>query len=226
MPVSTAQDKAMSSAPAFGGGVFVTPVPGAPFAEVEQYMTQVVNDGSSFQRKTAALIARDSEGRIRNERHEVLPASSTRKPVIFSVHLYYPETRLNTYLNPSTHIATQRISPNSPPTDPPINTWLQQVAARSSDPNLQVKDLGPSVMDGLEVHGFRSILTVPAKASGTGVPVVVTNEYWYSEELHINILTKQNDPRTGSLTLTVTQINPNEPDIDLTGSRPTTSWWT
>ena len=214
--VSTAQDNAMSSAPAFNGGVFVTPVPGAPFsAEAEQYMTQVLRDGSSFERKTAALIARDTQGRIRNESHEVLPASSTRKPIIFSVHIYDPDTRLNTFLNPNTHIATQRVLLNPPSTEPPANWWVHLVGASSSGPNLQVQDLGSSVKDGIEVHGYRRIQTISAKASGTDHPLVVTDEIWYSEELHINLLTKHNDPRTGQLTVTVTRINVNEPDVDL-----------
>jgi hypothetical protein len=215
VPVSMAQDMAMSSAPAFNGGVFVTPVPGAPFsAEVDQFMTQVLRDGSSFQRKTAALIARDSQGRIRNELHEVLPASSTRKPVIYSIHIYDPQTRLNSFLNPYTHIARQRILPHPPSTEPPANGWVHLVSALASIPNLKVQDLGPSVIDGLDVHGYSRFMTIPAKASGTDLPVVVSDEIWYSEELHINLLTKQNDPRTGSLSLTVTQINVNEPDVD------------
>jgi hypothetical protein len=206
----------MSSAPAFSGGVFVTPVPGAPFsAEVEQDMAQVLKDGSVFHRKTAALIARDSQGRIRNESHEVLPASSTRKPTILSVHIYDPQTRLNTFLNPYTHIARQRVLPNPPSTEPPANGWVHVVSSLSSIPNLKVQDLGPSVIDGVDVHGFRRTMTIPAKASGTDLPVVVSDEIWYSEELRINLLTKQNDPRTGSLTMTVSQINFNEPDVDL-----------
>lgn len=44
---------------------------------------------------------------------------------------------------------------------------------------------------------------------------MVTDEIWYSEGLHINLVTKHNDPRTGNLTMTVTGINPNEPDVDL-----------
>jgi len=216
MHVSTAQNSAMSSAPAFSGGVFVTPVPGAPFtAEVEQYMTQVLKDGSSFQRKTTAHIARDSQGRIRNESHEVLPASSARKPVIFSVHIYDPDARLNTFLNPYTHIARQNTADHPPATEPPGNWWVRMVGAPSPDPNQQVQDLGSSVMEGTDVHGFRRTLTVPAKASGTDRPVMVTDEVWYSEELHINLLTKHDDPRTGALTITVRQINPGEPDVEL-----------
>jgi hypothetical protein len=214
--VTNAQDGAMSSAPAFSGGVFVTPVPGAPFSAVaEQDIRQVLKDGSSFERKTSALIARDSQGRIRNERHEVLPSSSTRKPLLLSIHIYDPETRLNTYLNPYTHMARQSTLPNPAATEPPSNWGLREPSAQSSNPYLRVEDLGPSSMDGISVHGYRRTVTIPEKASGTGRPVVVTDEYWYSEELHINILTKHNDPRTGELTVTVTQLYQNEPDADL-----------
>jgi len=206
----------MSSTPAFSGGVLVTPVPGAPFSAVaEEDMAQVLKDGSSFKRKTFALIARDSQGRIRNERHEVLPSSSTRKPLLFSIHIYDPETRLNTNLDPYAHIARQRTLPNPPATAPPSNWGLREPGAQSPNPYLQVQDLGPDSMDGIEVHGYRKTTTVPEKASGIGRRVVVTDEYWYSEELRINILIKHNDPRTGELTVRVTQVNRNEPDVDL-----------
>jgi len=214
--VTDAQDRPMSSAPAFSGGAFVTPVPGAPFsAVVEQDMTQVLKDGSSFKRKTSALIARDSQGRIRNERHEVLPSSSTKKPQLFLIHIYDPETRLNTFLNPYTHIARQRTLPNPPSTEPPSNQGLLEPGAQPPNPYLQVQDLGVDSMDGIEVHGYRKTITIPAMASGIGHRLVVTDEYWYSEELHINILTKHNDPRTGNLTVAVTQVNRNEPGVDL-----------
>jgi len=206
----------MSSAPAFSGGVFVTPVPDAPFsAEVDQAMTQVLSDGSTFQRKTSALIARDGQGRIHNERHEILSASSTEKPRIISVHIYDPATRLNTFLNPYTHIARQNITPHPPSTEPPKNGWVHLKSPISSMPNLQVEDLGTNMIGGLEVHGYKRTVTIPAKASGTDRPVVVYDEIWYSEELHINLQTRQYDLRIGSLTLTVTNTNVGEPDAEL-----------
>lgn len=120
--IAPAQDRAMPSAPAFGGGVFVTPVPGAPFSAVAvQEMRQTLRDGSSFQRKTQALIARDSAGRIRNERDEVVAANSTREPALLSVHLYDPETQLSTFLNPFTHMARQQTLSRAPSTVPPGN---------------------------------------------------------------------------------------------------------
>lgn len=215
-PAAHAQDRAMTNAPAFNGGVFVTPVPGAPFSAVaEQTTVQVLKDGSSFQRKTSAVIARDSQGRIYNESREVLPASSSRQPTVISKHIYDPETRLNTFLNPYTHIARQRILPHPPSNEPPSNWWVLDPGARTSNPNLKVQDLGSRVMDGIEVQGFRRTLTVPGKMSGTNRPIIVSDEIWYSEQLHINIVAEHSDPRTGELTVSVTQINVNEPDVEL-----------
>jgi hypothetical protein len=191
-------------------------VPGAPFsAEVVLDMTQVLKEGTSFKRKTAAVIARDSQGRIRNERHEVLPASSKQAPIIYSVHLYDPTTRLSTLLNPKTHIAAQKTLDRPPSIEPPVIAWLRSQGMHPSDPNIQVKDLGASVMDGLDVHGYLRSIEMAAKDSGTDLGVVVTDEYWYCEELHINLFTRHNDPRTGQSLMTVTRINVNEPDVDL-----------
>src|SRR5579872_3122000 len=62
----------------FMDGVFVTPVPNAPLsAVVEQESTQVLQDGNSVTRKTIAHIARDSQGRIYNERRLLMASSFT-----------------------------------------------------------------------------------------------------------------------------------------------------
>jgi hypothetical protein len=214
--VAPAPDGATLIGPAFNSGVFVTPVPDAPFsAEAEQDMEQALNDGSAVHRKTTAHIARDSQGRIHNEGREVLPASSTREPILLSIHIYDPETRLNTFLDPYTHIARQSVFPKPPATEPPGNWWLAAASAPTFTPNLHVQDLGLDVMDGLDVHGYRRIYTISADASGTSRPVIVSDEIWYSEQLHINVLTRHSDPRTGQLTVTVTNINVNEPDVEL-----------
>jgi hypothetical protein len=137
-----------------GGGVFVTPVPGVPFSgAVEQFQTQVLRDGTVFERKTEAFIARDSRGRIHNESREILPASSARKPALLSLHLYDPETRLNTFLNPSTHLARQRVLLSPPSTAPPGN-WAQRPGLHRSGPNVREEDLGERVIDGIDVHGL------------------------------------------------------------------------
>ena len=64
---------------------------------------------------------------------------------------------------------------------------------------------------------MRITQTLPAAESGTGREVTVTNEYWYSEALRLNLATKHNDPRSGIVTMTVTNIDRGEPSPALFG---------
>jgi hypothetical protein len=43
----------------------------------------------------------------------------------------------------------------------------------------------------------------------------VTDEYWYSDDVHLNMLVKHTDPRSGEQTMTVTQLKRGEPDPQL-----------
>lgn len=67
-------------------------------------------------------------------------------------------------------------------------------------------------MENVLAHGTRVSRTVPAATSGTGKAVIVTDEYWYSDELHLNMLVKHDNPRTGQQTVTVTRLARTEPD--------------
>jgi hypothetical protein len=213
-PVVFSQEGSTSKPPPTRGvavlvsGVFVTPVPGVPLsAVVELQSTQVLIDGSTNVRKSFANIARDSQGRIYNERRQLVNPSFTGTPQIVSFHIFDPNTRLNTFLDPSTHLARQ--SAWHPP-EPAEQTGGSPVSTR--DPLVQEKDLGTEIMDGLSVHGTLKTRTVPAAVSGTGRDVVVTDEIWYSDELHLNMLEKRDDPRTGKQTVTVTHVDRSEPN--------------
>ena len=96
-------------------GAFVTPVPGAPFsAMVDIQTTVILDDGQTAMRKSTARIARDSQGRIYNERRTLVPVSSSETPDLLSAHLYDPQTRLSVFLNPNTHLAKEMVLPRNP----------------------------------------------------------------------------------------------------------------
>jgi hypothetical protein len=203
-PLAFGQQTTTSTPPAYRGvnvhidGVFVTPVPNVPFsAVVELESSQVLPDGSTEQKKTFNNIARDASGRIYNERRSMTPASFNGTPRILMMHIFDPESRLNTFLDPSTHIARQSVF-----TKPMVD----------SASGSQGEDLGSDMMENMEVHGTRKSRTIPAEFSGTGQAIVITDEYWYSADLHLNMLVKHNDPRTGEQTVTVTRLNRSEPD--------------
>jgi hypothetical protein len=190
-------------------GVFVTPIPGSPLtAVVKVESTQVLADGSTVTKKTIEKIARDSQGRVYNERRQLMPPSFTGTPALISFHLYDPVTKLNTFLEPATHLARQ-------------STWTggeANMEKRGDLPNgarnplIVEEDLGTQTMEGIWVHGMRRTRTVPANTSGTGKAVLITDEYWYSEELHLNLLVKHDDPRTGQQIVEVSQVDRKEPD--------------
>ncbi len=45
-------------------------------------------------------------------------------------------------------------------------------------------------MEGLLVHGVREVQTIPADNSGTGKEMLISDEYWYSDDLRINLVIK------------------------------------
>jgi hypothetical protein len=214
-PNLLAQEGSTQNPPAYRGvethvdGVFVTPVANVPLtAVVDVQSTQVLDDGSSVSKKTFDNIARDSQGRIYNERRTMIAANSNATPELISFHIFDPTTRLNTFLNPDTHLAHQALLAPRTSFPPPYGTGAN---ANVDRPGFQQQDLGTESMENVAVHGVRKSRTIPAASSGTGKPVGVVDEYWYSDELRLNMLVKHDDPRTGQQTVTITHVDRSEP---------------
>jgi len=191
--------------------IFVTPIPNAPFSAVIQVERSVIRqDGTASNLKTTRAIHRDSHGRIYNEYRNLLPASASGTPQVTSILLYDPQTRNSTTLLPQQHTFRSGTTRRPPATTPPVfaSNGPQNAFTRE-------EDLGVKQMQGVSAHGLRHTQTIPAASGGPGKDIVVTDEYWYSEDLRINVLLKHDDSRTGSVVLTVTQIDRTEPNASL-----------
>jgi hypothetical protein len=187
-------------------GVFVTPIPNAPLlAVVNTESSQLLKDGTSLNQKTLSAIARDRQGRIFNERRALIPASETATPPILSIHIYDPQTRTSTFIDPQRQVAWQSTLNRPPAAAPPLAT------SSAANSYIKKENLGTRTMEGIEVHGVRDTQTIPAEANG-GKEITVVDEYWYSEDLRLNMLAIHKDPRTGEQTTTVTQVDRSEPD--------------
>jgi hypothetical protein len=181
-------------------GVFVTPIAGSPFtATVMIVSKQHTADGSVETRTSQVLIARDSRGRIRNERHALVPETFHGMPPLIGVHLFDPATRISFMFNPATMIAREQVVPPPPPPYRNPNTI----------------DLGYQTLNGLQAKGSRITRVISAEDSGTGKPVTVTDETWYSEDLHMNLLEEHTDPRGGKQSLAILSIERKEPSASL-----------
>lgn len=195
-------------------GIFVTPVPGAPFtAEAEIVSHDKLPNGTEHITMTRDHIARGSSGIIRNERRRMMPGGYQGEPQLLSVHLYDPSSRTSTFFDPMTHVARLTVLPG------PLRTPAAQAApgARKERPGVTSTDLGTQMLDGVQLQGTRKVQVIPAAMSGTGQPVEVTDEYWYSPELSIFMTIRHVDPRTGEQMVVVTKVDRHEPPAgDLT----------
>jgi len=197
-----------------GVDIFVTPVPNAPFSgtiNVERSLVQSNNSVLSL--KTLRKVGRDSHGRIYNESRRLVAASSTETPAITSILLYDPQTRCSTKLNPQRKTFWTAIVDRPPATQPPALLYASPLG--SSFPQNEFtkeQDLGVIQIGGVSAHRVREIQTIPGETGGTGKEIFITDEYWYSEYLRINLVIKHNDPRNGSVVMTVSDLTLAEPD--------------
>jgi hypothetical protein len=202
IPVATAQTR----------GVFVTPIPNVPLlAVVNTQSSEILPDGTTLNRKTLSAIARDGHGRIFNERRPLIPESDTATPPIVSIHVYDPQTRMNTFIDPQQRVAWQSTLNRPPSAVPPEVGSIPLAGSTPASPYIKEEDLGTRRMEGVDVHGIRDTQTIPAEANG-GKEITVVDEYWYTEDLRLNMLAIHKDPRTGEQTTTVTQLSRGEPD--------------
>ena len=194
--------------------VFVTPFPNAPFSGVIQVQrTFVDKDGNVSNYKTMRQIGRDTQGRIFNEVRTLEPLSLAGTPDVRGILIYDPQTRTSTHLDPKAHTFTTGTVNRPPETVPPALLYASPTGTNlPQNPYLKEEDLGVHEIDGVSAHGVRETQIIPADTSSGTREIQVTDEFWYSPDLRINLIIRHNDPRTGSVTMTVAKITRTDPD--------------
>ena len=191
-------------------GEHIPAVPGLPFtAKVELELVNQLQDGTLLTHETYNLDARDSQGRTRNEARNWINPSLGAEPRLIRIELYDPSTRTRINVFPLTKTARQWTAGQPAPNTTPValNT--------SAKPETTRENIGSDSIEGLPVRGVRVTQTYPPGALGNDRPLAIVTEYWYSEDLKINLLTKRTDPRYGVQTVRVTELVKQEPDAAL-----------
>ncbi len=198
-PVTQVQSPSGSS---FVQPMLIVPIAGTPFTA-----TVLINnegsaaDGSRSSQHTIIEIARDSAGRIRNERHKFVPESFRGTPPVLFVHTYDPATRISHIYDPVTMTYRDQVVP-------PPRQSIDQKSGKE-------EDLGSTTINGTQARGTRVTHTIPARVSGTGKDVDMVDEVWFSDELQMNVLEQHSDGRGGLQTLAILSIKREEPDAAL-----------
>jgi hypothetical protein len=77
------------------------------------------------------------------------------------------------------------------------------------------ESLGTQNIAGLETVGTREIMTIPSGAIGNDSPILARREYWYSQQLGLNLLSIRDDPRFGTQKFELSDVVLGEPDASL-----------
>jgi len=162
-------------------------------------------------------VARDAKGRTYNDHHNNVgyrqfPGEQTGEiydpATRFDIRLYAPERVALRYRKSESGVPAYETNPNYDRT--PIT--VEPDCMVNGEWLWRKEDLGTKTMEGVTVHGVRFIHKVSASQSGTGQPVEIFNEIWYSRELRLNLLVKTTDPRDGEMTFALKHLKLGDPD--------------
>jgi hypothetical protein len=79
----------------------------------------------------------------------------------------------------------------------------------------KTESLGKQAIDGIEVEGTRSTMTIPAGEIGNERDINIVNERWYSPELQTVVMSRNMDPRMAETTYKLTNIKRGDPHPSL-----------
>jgi hypothetical protein len=219
-------------------------VTGAPYsAEAVTEVVQTLADGNRIIRQSKAEISRDGVGRTRREQGLSMigpvvggpddgPRVQITDPQAGTMILLNmrdrtahtmpaPRIRLmNGHVGIAAETADTTFEIAVPPDPSQGLDRIQMIYSSRSAIAAPVaptaaEALGQQFMEGVEVEGSRTTLTIPAGQIGNELPIDVVSERWYSRELKVLVMSRQSDPRFGETTYRLTNITRGEPSPDL-----------
>ncbi|MGA8151761.1 MAG: hypothetical protein WB952_12485 [Terriglobales bacterium] len=214
------------------------PVKGAPYsATITNESVQTLADGNRIVQTTSGTIARDSQGRTRQD--AALPAlgdlSATNAPRL--VFIQDPVAGTSYTLNLAAKTAWKNPMPppgmgvpgsagtatffvqtagGPPPLLPPPPPMVLSKRLLADDPaEVSTEQLGSQTMEGVAATGVRTTRTIPAGQIGNDRPINIVTEVWTTPDLQTIVSSKRSDPRMGEQTFRLTNIQRVEPDPSL-----------
>jgi hypothetical protein len=189
--------------------VVILPIPSAPFtAVVTTEWTRIMPDGSTGTTKNHRTVARDSLGRVFQERRYFSPDGDKQMTRVSELDYQDPTLHQLMVCRPDTRVCTMYRS------DMPTTVMLPKAGTLANGAGTVTREeLGRKTIDGVDVVGLREVRTLKAGFMGNEKPEPVVKEFWYSPRLGINVITKRFDPRASAIqNFVVGNINQAEPN--------------
>jgi len=218
------QTRTRKSAPATQDGgvrevlesIAIPPIPHVPFfATLDTEATKYTADGATMTFVNERHIARDTQGRIYEERWFLVPKNGNVKSTMNWIQIADPKQRTLYNCSPQRQICDLVVY------DPASDLGAASPAKGTSrilpndQGNVAWEDLGNRNIAGIDTVGARETTTMNAGTLGNDQPLTSVREYWHSDQLGINLLSIRTGPMFGKQTFTITEITPGEPDPQL-----------
>ena len=197
-------------------------VKGAPFsATASTETTQTLQDGTSIHRTTTSNLYRDSQGRSRNEvtLSGFGPLLASGKPHTM-VSIADPVAGTHYMLDADHKVAHQmRMRQHGAPTAEQEQAFEQKMQARlqkeEASGAVKKDSLGTQTINGVTAEGTRITRTIAAGQIGNDKPIQIVFERWYSPDLQVVVKSIRTDPRFGTTTYTLNNVQRTEPAASL-----------
>jgi hypothetical protein len=189
-------------------GIDIPSVANAPFAAREVVTwDQALAGGGTISHTYYTLVARDSQGRVRREMRDFVPAGSNEIPRLRSFGIADPVNATHTICSPDAMKCT--VAAYHPRA---VLTEAASGPLPSGTGTLHRESLGQQTVSSITVVGTRETVTTDVGTHGNDRPLVSSKDLWYSPDLQTNLSVIRNDPQFGRQTLTLTDIQRGEPD--------------
>jgi hypothetical protein len=197
-------------------------VKGAPFsATASTETTQTLQDGTAIHRTTTSNLYRDGQGRSRNEvtLSGFGPLQASGKPHTM-VSIADPVAGAHYMLDADHKVAHKMMMhEHGTPTAEQEQAFEQKMQARlqkeEASGAVKKDSLGNQTINGVVAEGTRITRTIAAGQIGNDKPIQIVFERWYSPDLQVVVKSTRTDPRFGTTTYTLNNVQRTEPAATL-----------
>jgi hypothetical protein len=197
--------------------IVIPPKAQAPFSLLLQTeWVKTLADGGTITMVNERHIARDSKGRIYQERWLLVPKNGKFESQMTTIQISDPNahTHYNCFMLEEPHRCF--VSTFTPSTSAIYKFESPSTGTLPDEAGTTIHDnLGKQLISGVETVGTKDTLIYNPGVFGNDRKVNVEREFWYSPQLGINLISKRSDPRFGTQTFTATNLILSEPDVHL-----------
>lgn len=193
----------------------IPPIAKAPFSFLlETEWIRPLAEGGTWTLANRRRIARDSSGRVYQERWLLAPKGSKIKSRMSYIQI----------ADPITHTAMTCSAGNHKCILQPYRETTEMVYKPSPERSGQLPNndgtytherLGEDTVAGVPTIGMRDTTTLNIGVVGNDRPLSIVREFWYSEKLGFNLLSSLSDGRYGTQRFKATELTQGEPEPSL-----------